>query len=355
MSRAMQFDIVANDKATGTMQKAEKSMGTFSQNMVGKFTMMAAKAVLVVAAFTKIMNVIKETGDIADESAKLGLSPETYQRLKFAAEDYGASIENVAMALKDVNKLLDQAATKGGPDKDVLLALGFSQQEIADRAIKAEEVFKRVADAIKEARSEEEKFAIASRIVGDRVAQAMVPILADYENFMKTSKEIGVVSNENAQIADAMATRFDKRMATIKAGITNFFADIGRSLSPELAAPATNTERTQADIDEARRKRDALLASSARSAAPRESGMAVTSLQQIGGGVARGQSALEDYAARTAVATETIAATATESAPATTGATDITKEPEGRPFLDQPKQSTRKFHRIGPFTFNFSK
>lgn len=350
----MQFDIVANDKATGTMQKTEKAMGTFTQNMVGRFTMMAAKAALVVAAFTKVMQVIKETGDIADESAKLGLSPEAYQRLKFAAEDYGASIENVATALKDVNKLLDNAASKGGPDKDVLLALGFSQQEIADRAIKAEEVFMRVADAIKEARSEEEKFAIASRIVGDRVAQAMVPILADYENFIRTSKEIGVVSDENARVADAMATRFDKRMASIKATITNFVANLGRSISPELDAPAEASPRTQAQIEDAKRRRDALLAAASKSAAPRESQMAVTSLQQIGGGVARGPSALEDYAARTAVATETIAATATEPAPAPTGATDVTKEPAGRPFIDQPKTTTRKQYRLGPIVFNVS-
>jgi hypothetical protein len=259
------------------------------------------------------------------------------------------------MALKDVNKLLDQAASKGGPDKDVLLALGFSQREIADRAIAAEEVFNRISQAIREATSEEMKFALASRVVGDRVAQSMIPIFANWKQFQETSEGIGVISNENAQVADAMSARFDKRMTTIKSGLINFFADIGKSLSPELVGQGSEPQRSQSEIDKAQKMRNALLSFSPKASGPRESGMAVTSLQQIGGGVARGQSALEDYAARTAVATETIAATATESAPAPTGATDITKEPEGRPFLDQPKPSTRKFHRIGPFTFNFSK
>ena len=349
----MQFDIVANDKATATMQKTEQGMGKFAQGMMGRFTMMAAKAMVVVAALSKVMNIIKETGDIADEAAKLGLSAEVYQRYKFAAEDAGASIENFAMALKDVNVLLDEAARKEGPQRKVLEQLGFGQNEIADRAIKAQEVFKRISEAIKEARSEEEKFAIASTIVGNRVAQAMVPIFANWEQFQATANEVGVVSNKNAEVADAMATRFEKRMQTIKANFLNFVADLGRSISPELETPA-QSPRSQAEVERAKQMRDALLSSAAKSAGPRESQMAVTSLQQIGGGVARGPSAMEDYAARTAVATETIAATTTAPVAAPTGSTDVTKEQPNRPFLDQPKTSTRKQYRLGPLTFNVS-
>jgi hypothetical protein len=322
----MQFDIVANDKATGTMQKTEKSMGSFSQKMGGGFAMMAAKAMLVVAAFTKISTAIQETGRIADEAAKLGLDPNTYDRLKFAAEDYGASIENIAVALKDVNKMLDQAATKGGPDKDVLLALGFSQQEIADRAIKAEEVFKRVSQAIKEARSEEEKFAIASRIVGDRVAQAMVPILADYDNFMKAAGRVEGISSENARAADAAGTEINVFLKNVGDKMKNFVGDYIRTVAPQTVAPVT--PRTQEEIDDARRKRDALLATAAKASGPLESKMAVTSLQAIGGGVARGPSTLESFAERTAVATETLAAKTDETPAPITGGTDVTK-PEG--------------------------
>ena len=326
MSRAMQFDIVANDKATGTMQKAEKSMGSFSQKMGGGFAMMAAKAMLVVAAFSKIATEMKNMGDIADEAAKLGMDPNHYDRLKFALEDAGASIENYAMALKDVNKLLDQAASKEGPDKNVLLALGFSQQEIADRAIKAEEVFKRVSQAIKEARSEEEKFAIASRIVGDRVAQSMIPVFEGYEQVQKVAGRVSGVSSENARAADAAGTEFDIAMKNVGDGIKNFLGDYFRTVAPQTVAPVT--PRTQEEIDDARKKRDALLNAASKAAGPRESGMAVTSLQAIGGGVARGPSTLESFAERTAVATETLAAKTDETPAPITGGTDVTK-PEG--------------------------
>lgn len=326
MSRAMQFDIVANDKATGTMQKAEKSMGTFSQKMGGGFAMVAAKAAMVLAVFTKLAAQINDMGNIADSAAKLGLDPNQYDRVRFAAEDYGASIENYAMALKDVNKLLDQAATKGGPDKDVLMALGFGQQEIADRAIKAEEVFKRISLAIKEARSEEEKFAIASRVVGDRVAQSMLPILENYDKFEKLTGRVEGVSSANAQAADAAGTEVSLFFKNLGDKIKNFAGEYIRTVAPITTAP--EAPRTQEEIDEGRRRRDALLATAAKAAGPRESGMAVTSLQQIGGGLGRGISLAEHFAERTAQATETIAATVTQAPPAPTGATDVTK-PEG--------------------------
>lgn len=321
----MQFDIVANDKATGTMQKAEQGMGNFTKNLIGKYTMIAAKAALAVAAAQRLFKVISEAGDYADEAAKLGLTAETYQRLKFAAEDYGASVENIATALKDVNKMLDEAATKGGPNADVLKALGFSQQDIADRAIKAEEVFQRISQAIKEARTEEEKFAIASRIVGDRVAQAMVPILADYDNFKRTAGEISVVTNENAVAFDAFGTKVGTALTTLKNQAVNALGALamktGIVTAAEVAAP---TPLSPEETERRQRMRDALLAAGAKTVAPKEANMAVTTLQQIGGGIARGPSALESYAERTANATETLAGIATTTPPAATGGTDVT-------------------------------
>lgn len=321
----MQFDIVANDKATGAMKQAESSMDRFKTNLIGKYTMIAAKAAVAWAAVSKFYNVIKEAGDVADQAAKLGITAEVYQRLKFAAEQYGASVEDMAKALKDVNKLLDEAATKGGPNADILKALGFSQQDIADRAIKAEEVFQRVAMAIKAARSEEEKFAIASRVFGDRIAQSMVPVLDNFAAFNKEAGSIKVVSNENAQAFDALTDKVGRMAETLKNQAINAIGIAAQKVGfiPEQAAAPVKTE-TPEEAARNQRMRDALLAAGGKSVAPKESGMAVTTLQQIGGGLARGPSALESFAERTANATETLAGVATSSPPAATGGTDVT-------------------------------
>jgi hypothetical protein len=80
--------------------------------------------------------------------------------------------------------------------------------------------------------------------------------------------------------------------------------------------------------DEARARARALLGTGAqveKGNTDKGGGMAVTSLQEIGGGIARGPSTLESFAERTAVATETLAAKTDETPAPITGGTDVTK------------------------------
>lgn len=324
----MQFDIVANDKATPAMGKVEKSMDGFGKRIGSGFAMAAAKAAILLATFNRISDWIGKQGDIADEAAKLGLSPETYQRLGFAARDYGMEVSQVAMALKDVNTLLDVAATKGGPELKALEALGFSKTDITDRLVSQQDVMARMAEVMKEARSEEEKFALATRMVGSRVAQSIVPILSDYENFLKLQQQLTVVTNENALAYDALGTKINIAGQNIGSFFSNLIGGYARQtgLIDEADMPKPDA-RSEEQRRRAQQMRDALLAADARDKkeqTEKMSGMAVTSLQAIGGGIARGPSALESFAERTAVATETLAAKTEETPAPVTGATNVT-------------------------------
>lgn len=329
MSRAMQFDIVANDKATGTMGKVEKSMDGFGKKLGSSMTMAAAKAMAALAAVQKVVQVAGELGDISDEAAKLGVTVETYQRLKFAAEAYGGSVEDVAKGLIKVNNVLDEAATKGGPNADILRALGFAQEEITNRVIESEEVYRRLALAISAATSEEEKFAIASRVFGDRQAQAMVPILADYDKFLQTQKSIRVITDENAKALDDFSEKGSAAMSDFKAmlGSAAGFVLGKMGFGAEAPKPEENPADRAAKKARAEAMKNRLLAAGAKpeKTVEKTSGFAVSSLQEIGGGIARGPSALENYAARTAIATETLAGQMNSTPPPATSSTDITK------------------------------
>lgn len=339
----MQFDIVANDKATPAMGKVETSMDKFTTGVVSRFTKIAATAAVVIAATKRVFAAMSEAGDISDEAAKLGISGETFQRLKFAAAEYGVSIEQVATALKDVNKLLDEAANKKGPQMEVLRALQFSDADITGRQIKAEEVFQRVAEAIREARTEEEKFAIASRIVGDRVAQSMVPILSDYAEFKRQAEGVKVITDENTAAFDALTNKVNAMGETLKNQSINAIANLAKMigvLKPEDLAPPTTDTRTPEEIQRARQARDRLLAAAAaKPSGPAESKMAVSNLMEIGGGLARGPSLAIALAERTAVATERTADVLTANpASSPPGSTDITKFNinSGRVIYDNP-------------------
>jgi len=264
----MQFDIVANDKATAAMGKVERSADGFGKKLSGSLTMAAAKAAAILATIQKLGQVIGEQVDVADEAAKLGVSIETYQRLKFAAEQYNASVEDVAKGLVKVNNVLDEAATKGGPNAEVLRALGFAQEDITNRAIKTEEVYKRLAEAIAEAGSEEEKFALASRVFGDRMAQTMVPILADFATFNAMQGKVLTMTDENAKALD----NFSERLALASTDAKNLFGGMvgsairGLGLDKPIAAPVPEADK-EAQRARGKAARDALLKAGAPKAA----------------------------------------------------------------------------------------
>ena len=322
----MQFDIVANDKATGSMKGVEQSMEKFTTRLSANFSKIAMKAAAAYAMISKIGQVFKEGASIADEAKRLNLTADAYQRIAYAAERAGASPQELAKGFKDLNKLMDEAATKGqGPQFEALKALGFSDAEILNREIKRTEVLNRLADAMSAVNDEEQKFAVASRVLGDKAAMSLMPALDNLEQFQTDMANAPVLSD--AQVAaldktdDALTGIINKGTKLVQAGIAEATSALagGDLGAPTPAKPVS---------PEAASRAKALLGVGAKpekTGVEKTGGLAVTSLQEIGGGIARGPSALENYAARTAIATETIAATTTTPAPPTTSSTDITK------------------------------
>lgn len=322
----MQFDIVANDKATASMKGVEQSMEKFTTRLSANFSKLAMKAAAAYAAISKMGQVFKEGANIADEAKRLNITADLYQRLTLAADLFGTSQQELAKGFKDLNKLMDEAATKGqGPQFDALKALGFSDEQIMNREVKRIEVLQRLADAMSAVNDEEQKFAVASRVLGDKAAMALMPVLDNFSEFEDIMANATVLTDAQVQALDktddAIGKIVNRGTKLIQAGLAEAANVVsGGSLEapmpPKIVSP------------EAASRAKALLGVGAKpekTGVEKTGGLAVSSLQEIGGGIARGPSALENYAARTAIATETIAATTTTPAPPTTSSTDITK------------------------------
>lgn len=328
----MQFDIVANDKASGTMGNVDRSMGKFATSVSSKFTMLAARATALVAVTTKVAGAINEMGKVSDEAAKLGISVEEYQKLKMAAEQYGISIEEIAKAQKDVNKMLDEAATKKkGPAMETLQALGFSEQDIIDRKIKQAEVFERIAEAIKGARSEEEKFAIASRVFGDKIAQGLVPVLEGYKEFQSVQNQTTTLSKKNADNLDRLGDKFNEFFTFAKAAGAE---TIGYLAGKMMDAPEPKFAVTPEQKAAQEKLRDALLKPTTKESTKAKAGE-FSSMAQVGAASFRGfpAPAAKPIEEQQLTELKTIAANTSPDQPAapTPGSTDMTK-PSGNPI-----------------------
>jgi hypothetical protein len=338
----MQFDIVANDKATGTMRAAEGSMEKFTNRLGTNFTKIAMKAAAAIAVIRSLSGVFNEGANIVDNAKRLNISIDLYQRLSKAAELFGASQQELTKGFKDLNKMIDEAATKGkGEEFKALQALGFSDQEIMNREVKRIEVLERLADAMAAVSDEEQKFAIASRVLGDKAAMALMPILDNFEEFKDVMENAPVLSDAEAHAldqADDARARLTQTVTTginrAIAGATNLVTSGSLEGAGIPAAPSASAE------GQARAK--ALLGVGAqveKGNTDGGGGLAVTSLQEIGGGLGKGVSITELYAERTAQATETIAAVVTASPAPAPSATDITKPSEQSSSVATPSTS----------------
>lgn len=286
----MQFDIVANDKASATMGNIDKSMANFGKGMASSISMIAARATLLIAAFQKVSQVINEMGDVADQAARLGVTVEQYQKLKFAAEDYGSSVEEIAKAQKDINKMLDAAATKQqGPEMQTLQALGFSDQDIINRNIKQAEVFERISEAIKGAASEEEKFAVASRVFGDKIATSLVPVLENYGEFKDTMASTVTMSQKSADNLDKLGTSLNGFWQAIKAGTGEVAGKLAGVINTPEGPKLAETEESKAAANAKGEKlRNALLNVGKKKGEEGAGAGGISSMMAIGGASFRG-------------------------------------------------------------------
>jgi hypothetical protein len=322
----MQFDIVANDKATGTMRAAEGAMDKFTSRLTNNFSKIAMKAAAAYAIISKMGAVFKEGAGIADEAKRLNVSIENLQRYKAAGDIFGISPQELVKGFKDLNKLMDEAATKGKGDQfEALKALGFGDQEIINREVKRAEVLERLSEAIKSVTDEEQKFAIASRIFGDKSAMSLQPILQDPKGFAEAFANAKVLSDKQVMDLDAAD---DKLTSVVQKATTLVQQGIASAVGVFTGDDTAGTNAEKPITDEARARAKALLGVGAtveKGNTDGGGGLAVTSLQEIGGGLGKGINITELYAERTAQATETIAAVVTGAPAPAPSATDITK------------------------------
>jgi len=324
MSRAMQFDIVANDKATGTMRSTESSMDKFTSRIGTNFTRIAIKAALAMAVMNKLKGVFSEGGDIEDGARRLGVTNEAFQRATTSAGFFGVTVQDLIKMFKDLNVVMDEAATKGKGDQfEALKALGFSDQEIMNREIQREQILIRLGEAMAAVNDEAQKYAIASRVLGAKTVVSVMPLLDDPQGFLRLYKEAKVLTDEQVRnlaksddFLDNVGNKAKNVFQQGVAGLASMFTD-----DKPADAPAAIT-------DEARARARALLGTGAqveKGDTDKGGGFAVTSLQEIGGGLGKGINITELYAERTAQATETIAAVVTGAPAPAPSATDMTK------------------------------
>ena len=188
MANDMEFTISAKDQASKAVETVQKKLKNFGSDLAKMALGFAAPLALAQAAFSAIGDAIEEhkkkvqeaidnTAELSGKASDLGVSVEEYQKLSNAADAAGMSIDKVAKAYTEIQKLLAGATGEGNSTAKMLEVLGFAADDIAKGLVKPMDVIEKLGAAMLGAKDDTTAMKIATAVLGDTLAKDLLPQL----------------------------------------------------------------------------------------------------------------------------------------------------------------------------------
>ena len=184
-------------------RKFSKSVAHELQGMVGGYLTLGYAVELMSESFAK-------ASEIKDLSLRLGMDVETLQEMQYAAQQTGASIEDFAVAIKNLNKSRAEAlADPNGEKAGYFHRFGIGLKEL--KTLSGEAIFMTIGQAVRDAVNPQNELNNAVEILG-KVAPttftAMREGLIDLANEARKSGQ--VLDKEVIDKLDKTQKKYDK-------------------------------------------------------------------------------------------------------------------------------------------------
>ena len=211
MANDMEFTISARDQASKAVETVKKKLQSFGSDVAKLALGFAAPLALAQTAFSAIGDAIEEhkkkvqeaidnTAELANKAGDLGVSVEEYNKLSNAADKAGMSIDKVAKAYTEVQKLLASATGEGNSTAKMLETLGFAADDIAKGLVKPMDVIEKLGAAMLGAKDDSTAFKIATAVLGDTLAKDLLPQLKAAMDLAAGFSEDSGISQEEAEL-----------------------------------------------------------------------------------------------------------------------------------------------------------
>ena len=211
MANDMEFTISAKDQASKAVETVKKKLQSFGSDVAKLALGFAAPLALAQTAFSAIGDAIEEhkkkvqeaidnTAELANKAGDLGVSVEEYNKLSNAADKAGMSIDKVAKAYTEVQKLLASATGEGNSTAKMLETLGFAADDIAKGLVKPMDVIEKLGAAMLGAKDDSTAFKIATAVLGDTLAKDLLPQLKAAMDLAAGFSEDSGISQEEAEL-----------------------------------------------------------------------------------------------------------------------------------------------------------
>jgi hypothetical protein len=214
------FDVVGRSNASEVMGKAGKEADKLANKLKQAFDIKGALTNAFISAFgaaallDKSIQMItasfKGMADIADKSAKAGISGEEFDKLSYAAELAGVSTAVLSKSIRELRFLMKDALKDTNKMELLTKGLGFAENDVREGKVKSIDLFNRVAQAIATQTNDTQKLAIATAFFGDKVANDMLPVLEQIAKHPDIFSGLVTGSEEAYAKLDAMDEKLQK-------------------------------------------------------------------------------------------------------------------------------------------------
>ncbi|MCI0362114.1 MAG: phage tail tape measure protein, partial [Planctomycetaceae bacterium] len=217
-------------KGLNSVKARLQGLGTSILKVGGFLTGLGASIVGPLSA--AVSQFIAAGSALDDMSGRTGISRAALGELKFAAEQSGASLEDVEKATKKMAKVVVDADRGLKTAKQSLALLGLSASDLKGKL--PDEQLQIVADRLAAIEDPTTRTAAAVEVLGKSGTQ-LLPMVANLRAFREEARRLGIAPTEEAsKLADALGDAFDAVKSV--AGATIF--EIGAALAPALLPAA---------------------------------------------------------------------------------------------------------------------
>ncbi len=148
------------------------------------------------------VNAARELAAIKDEAQQAGAAVETYQALRYAAQEYSVSQDALTDGLKELNLRVDEwVTTGGGSAAEAFVRLGFAQDELQSKLGDTGELFLGVVQRMRTLESEAARIRVADEIFGGTGGEQFVRMVSAGESairsLMDEARNLGYVLDEH--------------------------------------------------------------------------------------------------------------------------------------------------------------
>ena len=222
--RTLAIEAKLRDLLSAPLTKMERNMSRFGV-LVSRSLGVASLAIGTITTgaligFRSLLRVAEGLDVIAKASDNLGITAESLTAIRNGAALAGVSIEELGAAMKQFQKVVDEANEGGKQQRETLERLGLSARDFSDDQLDVVDVLARVADGLKGVDSAAARTRILVDLFG-RSGQQLGALLKNgsvgIRELAAEAEKLGIVfSREQLQQTEDFIDSFDKLKQTLR-------------------------------------------------------------------------------------------------------------------------------------------